>query len=141
VAGEDTASLQTIADTSGGRYFTANSADELKDALDATVGTRYRVYDGVDVVASGVLGSDAPMFLPSGDYQIRFDSVPRHEVAFHLAARDRLSLMVERQDSTIVHNEYRDVLEPTSCEEAVAATKARRDPTGPDDSPPVLGVR
>lgn len=123
VKDEDAASLKSIAYTSGGHYFTANSADELKGALEATVGTRFRVYDGIDVVASGVLGSSEPMFLPSGDYQVRFDSVPRHEVAFHLAARDRLSLMMERQGDRIVHNEYRDLLESTSCEAAVAATR------------------
>jgi len=136
VADEDAASLKTMAYASGGQYFTANSADELEGALDATVGTAFRVYDGIDVVASGVLGSNQPMFLPSGDYQIRFDSVPRHEVAFHLAARDKLSLMMERQGGSIVHNEYRDMLESTSCEEAVAETRARQ-----RERTPALGAR
>lgn len=126
VKDEDAASLQSIADTSGGHYLTANSADELEGALEATVGTRFRVYDGIDVVASGVLGASEPMFLPSGDYRIRFDSVPRHEVAFQLAGRDRLNLMLERQGDRIVHNEYRDMLEATSCEAAVAATREKQ---------------
>ncbi|MGE0623781.1 MAG: VWA domain-containing protein [Pseudomonadales bacterium] len=133
---EDAVSLQTMAHVSGGHYLTANSADELKGALDATVGTRFRVYDGVDVVASGVLGASEPMFLPSGDYRIRFDSVPRHEVAFTLSARDKLNLMMERQGSTIVHNEYRDLLEATSCEAAVAATKRKQ-----REVVPTLGIR
>jgi Mg-chelatase subunit ChlD len=137
VKDEDAASLKTIAYASGGHYFTANSADELKGALDATVGTRFRVLDRNDVVASGVLGSTEPMFLPAGDYRIEFDSVPRHEVDFHLAARDRLNLMMERQGSTIVHNEYRDMLESTSCEAAVAATKAKQ----MEQDGPKLGIR
>jgi hypothetical protein len=77
------------------------------------------------------------MFLPAGDYRIEFDSVPRHEVDFHLAARDRLNLMMERQGSTIVHNEYRDMLESTSCEAAVAATRAKQR----EQEGPTLGAR
>lgn len=121
---EDSASLKTIAYASGGSYFTANSADELRGALDATVGTRYRVLAEKDVVASGVLGNNTPMFLPTGNYRIEFDSTPRHEVPFTLSARDKLHLMMEREGSEINHREYRDLMEEaTSCEQAVANSR------------------
>jgi Mg-chelatase subunit ChlD len=118
---EDTASLKTIAYASGGSYFTANSADELRGALDATVGTQYRVLAEGNVIASGVLGNNDPMFLPTGSYRIEFDSMPRHEVPFTLSARDRLHLMLEREDGVIAHREYRDLMEEaSSCEAAMA---------------------
>jgi Mg-chelatase subunit ChlD len=120
---EDTASLRTIAYASGGHFFTANSADELRGALEATVGTGYRVLNGNEVVARGVLGGNAPMFLPTGDYAIEFDSHPVYRVPFSLAARDKLHLMLEREAGNIAHSEYRDLLEATSCEDAIAATK------------------
>ncbi len=133
---EDTASLKTIAFASGGSYFTANSADELRGALDATVGTQYRVLANGDVVASGVLGNDAPMFLPTGDYRIEFDSVPRHEVPFTLSARDRLHLMLEREDGEIAHRQYRDLMEEaSSCEAALAEHQQRS-----FDANPVVGA-
>ena len=119
---EDAASLKGIASATGGSYFTANSATELRGALDATVGTQYRVLAESDVVASGVLGSNTPLFLPTGNYRIEFDSVPRHEVAFALSARDRLHLMLEREDGRISHREYRDLMDDaSSCEAAAAA--------------------
>lgn len=123
---EDTASLRTIAYASGGSFFTANSADELRGALDATVGTRFQVLSDREVVASGVLGTGEPMFLPMGDYRIEFDSVPRHEVPFSLSARDRLHLMLEREEGVIAHREYRDLMEATSCEAAIAATRDKQ---------------
>ena len=138
---EDAASLRTIAFASGGSYFTANSADELKGALDATVGTAYRVRAAGDgngeVVASGVLGSDTPMYLPRGDYRIEFDSLPRHEVPFTLAARDRLHLMLERENGAIAHREYRDLMPAVTCEAAVAANGGSAES---DDASPYLGA-
>jgi hypothetical protein len=131
---EDTWSLQAIASASGGHFFTANSADELRKAIGATVGTTYRVLEGNDVVARGVLGSIEPMFFPKGDYRIELDSVPPHEVAFSLNARDDLTLMLEKQEGVISHTEYRDLMEPTSCEEAIAATRRSRQESAPEFS-------
>ncbi len=121
VNAEDADSLRAIAQASGGQYFTANSADELKGALEATVGTRFRVLEGNRVVASGVLGASRPMLLPTGAYRIEFDSVPAHRVDFDLAARDKLHLVLAREGGRIAHNEYRDVMEATSCEGTVAS--------------------
>ena len=128
---EDTWSLQAIASASGGHFFTADSADELKKAIGATVSTTFRVLDGDDVVARGVLGNLQPMFLPMGNYRVELDSVPPHEVAFSLAARDDLTIMLEKQGGTISHSEYRDMLEPVSCEDAIAATRRDRDSQHP----------
>lgn len=128
---EDVASLRGIAYASGGSFFTANSAAELRGALDATVGTRFQVLREGDVVASGVLGDKEPLYLPMGDYAIEFDSVPRHAVPFSLAARDKLHLMLERKNDTIVHREYRDLMPATTCEEAGAETASERLDAGP----------
>jgi hypothetical protein len=117
---EDTASLQAIADASGGKFFTANTADELRGALEATVGTRFRVIQENDVVARGILGSTRQLFLPTGDYRIELDSVPAHSMDVRLAARDQLTLTLQKDGRTITHAEYRDLLEPTSCENARA---------------------
>ena len=43
---EDTASLQAVANASGGRYVTAGTAAELQDALVQTVATSYSVFKG-----------------------------------------------------------------------------------------------
>ena len=122
-ADEDTWSLQAIASASGGHYFTANSADELRSALETTVSTPFRVLQNNDVVARGVLGSTVPMYLPTGDYRVELDSVPPHSVAVRLDPRDSLTLMLEKDAGIISHSEYRDTLQPTSCEDAIAATK------------------
>ena len=96
VADEDAASLQAVADASGGRYITAGSAEELKQALALTVGTSFKVYKGSTEVASGSLGSDEPLFLPGGDYRVRLESSPPQDVQVSLAPRDQLNLTIEK---------------------------------------------
>ena len=123
-ADQDTESLQAIADASGGYFLTANSAEELKAALEVTTGTRFRVMRQNTVVARGVLGSTEPLFLPMGDYRVELDSVPPQHVQISLAARDELTLMLEKQGGVVSHSEYRGRLQPTSCEDATASMKA-----------------
>lgn len=120
-ADEDAASLQAVADASGGRYVTAGSAEELKDALALTVGTPFRVFKGNIPVASGSLGSDQPLFLPGGEYRVALESSPPQEVQIDLAPRDQLTLTLEKQAGLVSHFERRDVLQYTSCEEAIAS--------------------
>jgi len=122
-ADQDTASLQAIADASGGYFLTANSAEELREALEVTVGTRFRVLRDNTVVANGVLGSDEPLFLPMGDYRVELDSVPPQRVQITLAASDRLTLMLEKEGGVVTHSEYRGRLQPTSCDAAMASIK------------------
>ena len=122
-ADQDTESLQAIADASGGYFLTANSAEELREALEVTTGTRFRVLRENAVVARGVLGSTEPLFLPMGDYRVELDSVPPQHVQISLAARDELTLMLEKEGGVVSHSEYRDRLQPTSCEDATASMK------------------
>ena len=122
-ADEDTASLQAIAKASGGRFLTANSAEELRKALEVTVGTRFRVMKEDTVVARGILGDDQPLFLPMGDYSVQLASVPVYEVQVSLAARDKLTLTLEKEGGVVSHFERRDRLAPTSCEDALASMK------------------
>lgn len=132
-ADEDTASLQAVADASGGRFLTASSASELKDALAVTVGTRFQVFSAGTVVATGALGSDEPMYLPQGDYTVRLDSVPPHEVDVTLAPRDEVTLTLQKQAGAVSHSEQRERLDYTSCDDAIAAVEH---PRGAFESPP-----
>jgi hypothetical protein len=120
-ADEDSASLQAVADASGGRYVTAGSAEELKEALALTVGTSFRVFKGSTEVANGSLGSEDPLFLPGGDYRVQLDSSPPQEVQISLAPRDQLTLTLEKEAGVVSHFERRDRLQYTSCENAIAS--------------------
>ncbi|MBT8079827.1 MAG: VWA domain-containing protein [Gammaproteobacteria bacterium] len=120
-ADEDSASLQAVADASGGRYITAGSAEELKEALALTVGTPYRVYKGDVEIASSSLGSTEPLLLPGGDYRVALDSSPPNEVNVRLEPRDQLTLTLEKQAGAVSHFEKRNDLPYTSCEAAIAS--------------------
>jgi len=119
-ADEDTASLQAVANASGGHYVTAGSAEELKDALVQTVATSFSVFKGNTVVANGSLGSDKPLFLPEGDYRIELDSSPPQNMQISLTARDQLTLTLEKQGDFVSHFERRDRMEHRSCDDVVA---------------------
>jgi len=116
-ADEDAASLQAIANASGGRYVTAGSAEELKEALMLTVATPFTVFKGSTAIASGSLGSNEQIFLPEGDYRVALDSNPPREVPFSIAPRDRLSLTMEKRGDVVSPVERRDVLDYRSCED------------------------
>ena len=117
-ADEDAASLQAVADASGGRFLKAGSAEELKDALELTVATRFHVFKGNIVVASGDLSSNEPLFLPEGDYRVQLDSAPPHVVQISLAPRDELTVTLEKEEGAVSHSEHRGRLEYTACEDA-----------------------
>jgi Mg-chelatase subunit ChlD len=133
-ADEDTASLQAVADASGGHYVTAGSAEELKEALVQTVGTSFSVFKGSIEVANGSLGTDEPLILPGGDYRVEFNSSPPQVVQINLAPRDQLTLTLQKLGNVVSHFERRDRLEYTSCEDAIGTierlggTKQRQDP-------------
>ena len=118
---EDTASLQAVAYASGGRYVTAGSAEELKDALEQTVATTFSVFNGDTVVAGGSLGSDETLYLPEGDYRVEIHSAPRRVMPISLAPRDRLTLTLEKRAGVVSHHERRGQLPHMSCEDAVAS--------------------
>ncbi len=120
-ADEDMASLQAVADASGGRYVTAGSAEALKEALAQTVATSFSVFKGSTEVANGSLGSGKTLFLPEGDYRVVLNSSPPHNVQISLAPRDRMTLTLEKEGDQVSHFERRSRLPHTSCEDAVAA--------------------
>ena len=126
-ADEDTASLQAVANASGGRYVTAGSAAELKAALAQTVATSFSVYKGATEVASGSLGGDEVIYLPEGDYRVQLNSTPPQQASVSLAPRDRLTLPLEKQGGVVSQSERRGELPHMSCEEAVAAQQNSRD--------------
>ncbi len=120
-ADEDAASLQAVANASGGRYVTAGSTEELKEALAQTVSTSFSVFKGSTEVANGSLGSDEPLFLPEGDYRVELDSSPPQNVQVSLAPRDQLTLTLEKEGDYVSHFERRDRIQHRSCEDVVAA--------------------
>ena len=120
VADEDSASLQNIAWASGGQYVTAGSAEELKAALAQTVATSYSVYKGGTEVASGSLGSGGPLYLPEGDYRVELHSSPPQTLPVSLAARDSVTLTLEKSRGVVSHFERRNRIEYRSCEDMVA---------------------
>ena len=115
-AEEDAASLQAVANASGGRYVTAGSAEELKAALAETVATSFSVYQGSTEVASGSLGSADVMLLPEGDYRVQLHSSPPVEAQVRLAPRDSVTLTLEKSGGVVSPFEQRDELPHTTCE-------------------------
>jgi Mg-chelatase subunit ChlD len=119
-ADADTASLQSIARASGGRFVTASSAEELKAALAQTVATAYSVYKGGTEIAAGSLGSGTPLYLPEGDYRVELHSSPPQSIPVSLAPRDRVTLMLEKTGEAVSRQQRRDQIGYRSCEEMVA---------------------
>ncbi len=119
-ADEDTWSLQANANASGGRYVTASSAEELKEALVQTVATSFSVYKGNVEVASGSLGSDETMFLPKGDYRVELHSSPPQIVPISLTPRDSIALTLEKVGGKVYHVADRQTIEHRACDDVVA---------------------
>ena len=133
-ADEDTWSLQAIANASGGRYVTAGSAEELKEALAQTVATSYSVYRGDIEVGSGSLGSEQTMYLPEGDYRVELHSSPPEIVPLSLAPRDRVALTLEKIRGKVYHVADVGQIEHRSCEEVVARIERLESRTAALDS-------
>ena len=115
---EDLTSLQAIAEASGGRFLSARTAKELREALAVTVGTAYRVMSGDDVVAQGAVGADEPLRLPSGDYRVQLASKPPHELSIRLFSEEALTLVLEKEGSGLSPAEQRGPAEYSLCEES-----------------------
>jgi Mg-chelatase subunit ChlD len=120
VTDEDAASLQSIADASGGRYVFAGSAEELIHALSQTVATPFSVFKGGIEVSSGVLGSSDTILLPEGDYRVEVYSEPPHSVPVALESRDRVAVTLEKRGDRVAHLEKRERIEHRSCEQVAA---------------------
>jgi Mg-chelatase subunit ChlD len=100
---EDDAALRAIARASGGRFLTARSADELREALAITVGTPFAVRRGDRTVAQGTLSAAAPIRLPEGDYTLRIESAPAYEVPVSLASEQGLTVRLKREGRKVFH--------------------------------------
>ena len=70
-------SLEQIASATGGIYVEAESTEQLRAALLASVTVRYHVYDAQgNEVAKGIAGQAPFPNLPPGTYQVTFDATP-----------------------------------------------------------------
>ena len=125
-ADEDSASLQAIADASGGRYVTAGSAEELKAALAETVATSFSVYHGSTEVASGSLGSADVMLLPEGDYRVQLHSSPPVQAEVSLAPRESVTRTLQKTGGVVSPLEQRDELPHTTCEAVAPPSYAQQ---------------
>ncbi len=112
---EDTASLDAIAQAADGRFFMAGSAEELKYALAGSVGTPFKIYDGVRMVGSSVLGSDEPILLPEGQYLVELETSPPQEVAVSLVPGEKLTLTLEKYDLEMSERQGRQTVGYTPC--------------------------
>jgi hypothetical protein len=119
-ADEDTWSLQAIANASGGRYVTAGTAAELKEALVETVATSFSVYKGSTEIATGSLGADETMYLPEGEYRVEVHSSPPQIVPVKLDPGNRLALTLEKIGGRVHHVADRGQIEHRSCDDVVA---------------------
>jgi hypothetical protein len=132
---EDEASLRAIADASGGRFITARSAQELRDALSVTVGTAWQLRrDGVHV-AEGTLGADEVVLLPPGSYSLRLDSQPPLELPVTVSSEEGVTLVLERERGRVASSERRRSAAYTSCSGPLHTAVRKRRASGSSPSP------
>ena len=124
---EDPASLRAIAQATGGKYVTARSAEELRNALSSTVGTAFQVRQGDRVVADGSLGGNDVMLLPAGDYEVRVASEPPYSAPVQLVSEEATTLVLERRRGSVLHSGERRTVGYQACQAAPLPAK-RADP-------------
>ncbi len=128
---EDPASLRAIAAASGGRYLTARSAAELREALAVTVGTPFQVKrDGV-TVAHGALGAGDVLQLPEGEYTVRVESSPPYEVPVALERQEGLKLRLKREGGQVLLARDRREIAHRSCDAPAAGDSWQALPAAP----------
>jgi Mg-chelatase subunit ChlD len=108
-------SLTQIAASSGGKFITAGSGDELRRALAETAGSPYSVWHGTTEVGRGTLGGESVIRLPAGDYLVRLESDPPREFPFHIDAEQSLSLVLVRQGEQFTSRDLREALAWGEC--------------------------
>ncbi|NRA02059.1 MAG: VWA domain-containing protein [Myxococcales bacterium] len=128
---EDVRSLQAIAAASGGRFVTAGSAQELREAIGAMVGTPFQVWSGERSVARGALGSEERIRLPGGDYVVRLESLPPRQFQVRLSGEERLTLAFERDQGKVSQHARRSPAEYATCE--APADREFLAPAAPDE--------
>jgi hypothetical protein len=110
----DLASLRAIAAASGGRFLTARSAAELRDALVATVGTPYSVWSNGAMVAESALGG-RPLMLPPSEYVVRLKSTPPRSLPVHLSREEAATLVLRREGQAVSYEVRRAPADYTPC--------------------------
>jgi len=125
---EDLAGLRAIAEASNGKFLTARSAEELRDALTVTVGTSYRVSRKGATVARGTLGANDRILLPAGEYVVELDSKPPHAVPVTLTSEESLTLELARDGDAVSHSGRRGAADYRTCEDAPRRTEWREVP-------------
>jgi Mg-chelatase subunit ChlD len=128
--GEDQRSLSAIATASGGKFLTARSAEELREALSVSVGTAFRVSRNGLMVAEGTLGANERILLPAGAYVVRIDSAPPRELPVELVAEESMTMVLERSGDALSRAERRRPAEYRVCEEPLQARALRPAPAG-----------
>ena len=132
---EDPESLRAIAEAGHGRFLTARTADELRGALAVTVGTPFEVRNREGVVAVGALGSGEPIHLPEGEYRVRIESKPPHEVPLRLERERGLTLVLERSEGGISHSVRSHPTDYTPCSTEASTFDPNRIPREVLDPP------
>ena len=112
----DAASLRAIAEASGGRFLAARSAQELREALTATVGTSFRVVRHDVTVAEGALGGGGPIRIPAGDYEVRIDSAPPVQLPVTVVSEEQVRLQLKRERGRVFHRLRRQPAEYVACD-------------------------
>jgi Mg-chelatase subunit ChlD len=112
----DAASLRAIAEASGGRFLTATSAEELREALTVTVGTSFRVVRQDVTVAEGALGGADPIRISAGDYEVRIDSAPPVQLPVAVASEEQVTLQLKRERGKVFHRVRRQPTEYVACD-------------------------
>jgi Mg-chelatase subunit ChlD len=125
---EDLAGLRAIAEASNGKFLTAGSAEELRDALSVTVGTSYRVSREGVAIADGTLGANDRILLPAGEYVVELDSKPPHAVPVTLTSEERLTLELARDGDAVSHSRRSGSVDYRACEDAPGRTGWRKVP-------------
>ncbi len=110
----DLASLKAIASASGGRYLTAQSAAELRDALIATVGTPYSVWSDGAMIARAALGA-GPLLLPPGDYVVQLASTPPRTLPVTVSREEAATLVLSREGRAVSYEVRRTPADYAPC--------------------------
>ena len=103
------------AEASGGRFLTATSAEELREALTVTVGTSFRVVRQDVTVAEGALGGGDPIRISAGDYQVRIDSVPPLQLPVAVASEEHVTLQLKRERGKVFHRVVPNFVVQAGC--------------------------
>ena len=110
------ASLQGIASASGGRFFLAGNAQELRRALMETAGTPFTLWLDGNRVAEGTLGVDRTYTLSKGDYLLRLESDPPREFPFSLNPEEAVDFTVSKTGAIVQPREIRRSIPWSLCE-------------------------